>query len=89
MRRDLNFLLDSSFLGLSPLQAERWLAVSNLLMSVPISAINDVAVRSFIPGIWSATVSTRQDISPGISPAFSQGTPACAPRPGQAPPAAA
>ena len=51
MRRDLNFLLDSSFLGLSPLQAERWLAVSNLLMSVPISAINDVAVRSFTPGM--------------------------------------
>lgn len=46
MRLDFIFL-DSSFLGFSPLQEARWLAVSNLLMSVPISAINDVAALSF------------------------------------------
>lgn len=52
--RDLIFLLDSSFLGRRPLQEARWFAVSNLLMSVPISAINDVAARSLIP-VWSAS----------------------------------
>ena len=51
MLRDLIFLLDSSFLGFRPLHDERWLAVSDLSTSIPISAINDVAERSFIPGM--------------------------------------
>ena len=51
MLLDLIFLLDSSFLGFRPLHEARWLAVSNLFMSVPISAINDVAARSFMPGM--------------------------------------
>lgn len=55
--RDLIFLLDSSFLGLSPLHEVRWFAVSNLLISVPISAINDVAARSLIPEIFCKRLS--------------------------------
>ena len=51
MLLDLIFLLDSSFLGFRPLHEARWLSVSNLFMSVPISAINDVAARSFMPGM--------------------------------------
>lgn len=51
MRRDLIVLLDWSLRGLNPVHEERWLAVSKWLMSVPISAINDVAALIFTPGI--------------------------------------
>ena len=51
MRRDLIVLFDWSLRGFSPLQEARWLAVSKWLMSVPISAINDVAALIFTPGI--------------------------------------
>lgn len=51
MRRDLIVLFDWSLRGFSPLQEARWLAVSKWLMSVPISAINDVVALIFTPGI--------------------------------------
>ena len=47
MRRDLMILFDWSLRGLSPAHDERWFAVPKWLMSVPISAINDVADLTF------------------------------------------
>ena len=51
MLLDLILLLDSSSLGLRPFHEAKWFAVSNLFMSVPISAVNDVTARSFMPGM--------------------------------------
>ena len=59
--RDLYFPLDTSLRGFSPLQDARCAAVRNLVMSTPISAINDVAARSLMPGWFLVCACSRCD----------------------------